>query len=553
MRLAISVLCLAEAISPVAQPQTTSQIPPLVERAEVHLVNVDVVVRDSSGRPVSGLKAEDFEVLEDGQQQPVAGFYAVEDAAVRLARGDDPLKKEADRFRRKFVLMIDNNSVQKPHRDAAIEFIGQFIDHQYAEDYEWSVLSIGSEVETLQPFTTDKEAIRTALLKARRKPTLVQQGEIDRGVLSDPGRGNLRDRHPDRYYDFGETARFQSQEQTKRNMLAIMNSAKAVIQTCRAYSAAGGKKALVLLTGGMELNTTFGAFDKGSADRNLLDTKLAIEQMLNTMAREANAANFKIYVVKAGGHHSAVPQHDVSNRGAGLAGSPKNPFFGEGYTSVADSSNVDFAPLSLAMQTGGRYFPSARANESLEEIDQETSNFYSLAFKPRSQEDGRYHRIEVRVKRPDVQVRHRAGYAAMSSHQRLEQSLRAPITFAKEKGTLPVTLQLGAAVKAEKDKPVIALSAAMPLRSITTIPRGNHRAGRVHIYLSIYDSTGENVGYHHQIRDLKLPLTQAAGHEQLMFQHPMKIALKRGNFTLVVTVRDELSDEVGTAFEDVKL
>ncbi len=38
------------------------------------LVEVDTVVRDENGRTVSGLKAEDFKILDNGKPQAVSGF-----------------------------------------------------------------------------------------------------------------------------------------------------------------------------------------------------------------------------------------------------------------------------------------------------------------------------------------------------------------------------------------------------------------------------------------------------------------------------------------------
>ena len=40
----------------------------------VRRVRVDVVVTDSQGHPVQGLKANDFHVLEDGRPQPLRQF-----------------------------------------------------------------------------------------------------------------------------------------------------------------------------------------------------------------------------------------------------------------------------------------------------------------------------------------------------------------------------------------------------------------------------------------------------------------------------------------------
>ncbi len=45
-----------------------------VFRAGIDLVNVGVFVTDRSGRPLTGLKAEDFEILEDGKRQTVKYF-----------------------------------------------------------------------------------------------------------------------------------------------------------------------------------------------------------------------------------------------------------------------------------------------------------------------------------------------------------------------------------------------------------------------------------------------------------------------------------------------
>src|SRR5574340_771397 len=55
-----------------------AQEPDLVLRISVALVQVDAVVTDARGRLVTALKAEDFEILQDGKPQKITHFNFVE-------------------------------------------------------------------------------------------------------------------------------------------------------------------------------------------------------------------------------------------------------------------------------------------------------------------------------------------------------------------------------------------------------------------------------------------------------------------------------------------
>jgi Ca-activated chloride channel family protein len=70
----------------------------------------------------------------------------------------------------------------------------------------------------------------------------------------------------------------------------------------------------------------------------------------------------------------------------------------------------------LAAASGGRLF-SARSVEDLDpvyaQVAMELRSVYTLAYYPKNQNfDGRWRRVQVRVKSPGVRVRTRAGYFA---------------------------------------------------------------------------------------------------------------------------------------------
>jgi hypothetical protein len=88
-RLSMGAVCLAVLVF-VAAPR--AQQPPAP-------VTVDVVVLDNSGKPVTGLKAGDFEVRDDGRSVPIQGFEAVTRDGMTPATG------------RRVVLLLDDTGV----------------------------------------------------------------------------------------------------------------------------------------------------------------------------------------------------------------------------------------------------------------------------------------------------------------------------------------------------------------------------------------------------------------------------------------------------------
>src|SRR4051794_37407330 len=62
------------------------QTPPQegVIRINVNLVQVDAIVTDAKGKPVTDLSADDFEVLQDGKKQAITNFAFINVKEARL-------------------------------------------------------------------------------------------------------------------------------------------------------------------------------------------------------------------------------------------------------------------------------------------------------------------------------------------------------------------------------------------------------------------------------------------------------------------------------------
>ena len=528
-----------------------SALPPLTAHVDVNVVNVDVTVTDQNGRPVMNLTRGDFEVFEDGKRMNVSNFSAIEHTVQKTTTAPSAAVAEAAAeqapVRRKLLILVDTNFLDKVERDRAMRTIETYLQSPSFQG-EWALAAIGHTIQPMQQFTSDKGLIRGAFARMQRVPVATANIAMDRGILSDRTRKYL-DFGTD--YDYGESVRFSSREQTFRNLMSLRNTARAVADLAESYSADEGKKFMILVTGGMESNTTYTSYDK-STDGQMQQLRLDMAKIVDAMVREANAANFTIHVINAKTRGMQAPQHEADNQSSGINLSAQSLLRGNWGNDPIDTTDMDSIPLSVALGTGGMYLPSANVTESIQRIDTQTSNFYSLGYTPQHNGDRAYHSIKVKVKRPNVTVANRIGYYDLSSDDRLEETLHARLTFEHTLGSLPVEMSLGTP-RTNEHGIVVPVQAAIPMDKVTMLPRDAGFTGRVHIYLSIFDHNGRNVGFHHQTQEVSVTAAQHDKAAEAPFRYTMNLRLKKGEFTVVVTMRDELSNELGSVMKDVRL
>ncbi|HEX3251306.1 MAG TPA: VWA domain-containing protein [Pyrinomonadaceae bacterium] len=131
------------------QPETPPEEPQDIETVttETDLVTVPLIANDSNGTYITDLRQDEFAILEDGVQQPIAFFGKV-----------------AAPFH--VVLMLDtSSSTQDKLRDiqqAAFAFVQQLQDADRVK-----VISFDDKVNDLNEFTSDRETLRSAIYKTR--------------------------------------------------------------------------------------------------------------------------------------------------------------------------------------------------------------------------------------------------------------------------------------------------------------------------------------------------------------------------------------------------
>src|SRR3954462_6897558 len=132
-----------------AAPQTQSKPAPLASSIDVRVINVDVTVTDGSGKPVTNLAKEDFEVLEDGRPQAITNFSLTE----RKVRSGQSTAAPQQSSRRKVIVLVDNNYIDGRERSLTLDALDRFVNDRFDVDSEWALATIGQSFDIVQPLT----------------------------------------------------------------------------------------------------------------------------------------------------------------------------------------------------------------------------------------------------------------------------------------------------------------------------------------------------------------------------------------------------------------
>jgi Ca-activated chloride channel homolog len=160
---ALAVLFALSAASPPSRarqqqndkPQKVEKRPEIIDdddvlKIDTDLVLVEVTVTDAEGRPVRGLRPEDFKLYEDGEERPVA-FLNVE----RREGGGRPVA---------VVFAVDVSGSMTPEEMARLQSaMRAFSEKLSNRPASFALMSFGMSAKILQPFTSDPHKLDHAL------------------------------------------------------------------------------------------------------------------------------------------------------------------------------------------------------------------------------------------------------------------------------------------------------------------------------------------------------------------------------------------------------
>jgi Ca-activated chloride channel homolog len=337
-----------------------------VIRTETQLVSVPAVVTDSAGHPLSGLKPENFRLVEDGQVQTITNFGTTE----------TPFE---------IALLLDTSGSTRDDvaliRAAANSFIEALRPGDRVGIVAFNTAQTVAEpvaaVEVLTPLTSDREALRAAIENLGASQGTPYYDALERvadGIFHDPPKDEVRGR---------------------RAVVALTDgvdsSSNSDFGTAKMKLSRGGIACYFI-----QVNTEDFVEDRLMKDCHD-DGQLSLSQRQIQRYRElffpkAKAENFDSFC-QMGPFERMSISRDLYN----LARREMN---------------------DLARTSGGRSFPAATladARAAFARVAEDIGTLYSLGYYPTNKaRDGKFRsiKLEVRGLKDKAQVRARDGYYA---------------------------------------------------------------------------------------------------------------------------------------------
>jgi VWFA-related protein len=499
------------------------------------LVSVDVVVRDRAGNIVRGLTAADFEIREDGRPQEILGlsFEEIADKSVAPLAAADLLAGVEARMtetssaapppmpmaaadvagHRLIVLLFDLSSMQPDEVQRAVDSANKFVAEQMSPADLLAVATVSTALDVLSDFTGDR---------AKVAATLTQLAYTE-GTATPP---------PDASTAATDEAAAAATEATATETSEVdMFNNDVRLRALRTLAESLGpveqKKAILYFSAGME--------------RSGQDNQIELRGAVNAAVR----AHVSIYPVDTRGLQAVVPGGDArqaSGRGQSL-------FSGRGvaqqFSRLAASQDT---LTSLAGDTGGRAFTDTNDfGEAFDRVRRDISAYYLLGYSSSNPvKDGRFRRIQVRVKRDGLRVEARAGYFAERDFAhttrgdrelQLQEQMFSPVSSTD----VPVMVT-GGFFRLAADRYYVPISVAVPGYAVPV--KSDQQEISIDVLGVVTDEQGRPLG---RMREtLKFPPatgTTLAG-KQVLYQSG--VTLPPGRFSVKVVVRENTNGRMGS-------
>jgi VWFA-related protein len=369
-----------------SEPSQT-QISPL--RHESTVLNIEVPVRVlKKGVFDDGLKLADFEVYEDGVLQPLEAVYLIRDKKVFREEKAGVAALATPRSVRHYILSLDLKEY--------LPKIGEALDFFFTQ-----VLGPEDTLVVITPAKTYR--FKPEALARLPRPQIA--GQLKSKLKTDIQLGNSQYRNLMRdFYHLEEEAYPADLAEVKENMLFELAKQMRDLTEVTEKKLVGFADSLKSQEGEKHVFLVF--------QRDVLpEHEFAEDRQMELL----KPVDFDVEKIKRYFADASITIHCLYiTKMPGFAQNPNGRLRSDPGARPQDLSSDIYASFkAMAAATGGLTESTANPNFALRQAVEASSNYYLLYYRPLNyRADGRFQKIEIRVKGEGLKVTHRLGYIA---------------------------------------------------------------------------------------------------------------------------------------------
>jgi VWFA-related protein len=500
------------------------------------LVLVNVVVRDKKGNLVTGLKKDDFTLLEDGKRQSISTFdfenvdeLKTAGAAEATVSGTAPeggLLRPAEksaaldaRDRRLMLLFFDFSGMDPEQIDRSVDAAKKFVQTRMQPADLIALVSLATNMRVDLDFTDDK----TKVLGALTSYTSGQGQGFDNGTTGSTEGA-------------AETSGAFTADDTDYNTFNADRKLLALQAIMQSLGKISQKKAIIYFSNGISQN----GVDNQSA--------------LRAATAAAVKANVSIYPVDIRGLQAFPPGGEAQN--ASLHG--QSAYNGAAVLNdLSNNAGTQDTLSTLASDTGGKaFFDSNDFSAVFSQVQKDSSAYYVLGFtSTNALKDGRFRHLKVQLNRQDLKLDYRSGYYAGRDFEHLNRADREQQIqdeLASELSQTDVAVYAGAAYFRQDDTHYyLSVSLVIPGSQIPFVQAKDKDNATIDVIGEVRADGKFAVGH---LRDtVKLALDSAQQVRRKNVQYNTGFLLAPGNYHAKFVVRENQSGRMGSFETDVQI
>ena len=411
-----------------------------VVRISVTLVQVDAVVTDRQGKPVTDLGKDDFEIYEDGKRQVITNhsFVSTQQRMSQAAapRPTDqalpslPIRLKPEQVRRTIAIVVDDLSLSMGSAESVQYYLRKYVEEQIEPGDLVAIIRASGGMGALQQFTADRRQLRAAVDRIRWNP---RSGRI--GVFKPIGDETLQSLQKGTIRDDQRKEQFEAGGTDFREQLFTVGMLGALNYVVRGLRDLPGRKSVLLFSEGF----TLPGRDSTRRDGGLRSMD-RIEGSLNRLVEFANRSAVVLYAIDPRG--IVVPMFEAADDVSGLGSQQTSDIISKRMHQLTDTANgLNY----LASETGGFIVPGSNdLSRSIKRVLDDQNGYYLIGYVPAESTFNRltdrmpFHRIAVKVKRPGLTVRTRGGFFGIANEE-ARPAIRTPMQHLVAAVTSPFT------------------------------------------------------------------------------------------------------------------